>query len=149
MRKFEITKAYKDYDILVPRRATAHSAGYDLASVEDVIIKPGEIKMVPTGLKALIPFNEVLLIYPRSSLGLKKGLMMSNGVGVIDADYYNNEHNEGHIMIPLYNFSNKDASIKSGERVAQGVFVNFQKTIDDDPNHEQRLGGFGSSDKKE
>jgi dUTP diphosphatase len=74
--------------------------------------------------------------------------MMSNGVGVVDADYYNNENNEGHIMVPLYNFSKVNAVVKKGERVAQGVFVVFQKTIDDDPDHEQRLGGFGSSDKK-
>jgi dUTP pyrophosphatase len=148
MRKFEIVKAYKDFDVLVPRRATKHSAGYDLASIEDIVIKPGEIKMIPTGLKVLIPDNEALFIYPRSSLGLKKGLMMSNGVGVVDADYYNNENNEGHIMVPLYNFSKENASVKKGERVAQGVFVSFQKTIDDDPDHEQRLGGFGSSDKK-
>ena len=148
MRKFEIVEAYKTCDILVPQRATKHSAGYDLASIEDVIIKPGEIKMIPTGLKALLPDNETLLIYPRSSLGLKKGLMMSNGVGVIDADYYNNEHNEGHIMVPLYNFSKENAEVKKGERVAQGIFVHYQKTIDDDPDHQVRLGGFGSSDKK-
>ncbi len=148
MRKFEIIEKYKDYDISNPRRATKHSAGYDLASIEDVEIKPGEIKMIPTGLKVLIPDNEVLLVYPRSSLGLKKGLMMSNGVGVIDADYYNNENNEGHIMIPLYNFSKETSSVLKGERVAQGIFANFQKTIDDDPDHQTRLGGFGSSDKK-
>lgn len=148
MRKFEIVEAYKNYDILVPQRATKHSAGYDLASIEDVIIKPGEIKMIPTGLKVLIPDNEALFVYPRSSLGFKKGLMMSNGVGVIDSDYYNNENNEGHLMVPLYNFSNELATVKKGERVAQGVFVSFQKTVNDDPGHETRLGGFGSSDKK-
>ena len=148
MRKFEVIKAYKNEDILVPQRATKHSAGYDFASIEDIEIKPGEIKMIPTGLKALIPDNEALFIYPRSSLGLKKGLMMSNGVGVVDADYYNNENNEGHIMIPIYNFSTKTATVLKGERVAQGIFANYQKTIDDDPDHTARLGGFGSSDKK-
>lgn len=148
MRKFEVIKAYQSYDILVPQRATKHSAGYDIASIEDVEINPGEIKMIPTGLKVLIPDNEALYIFPRSSLGIKKGLMMSNSVGVIDADYYNNEDNEGHIMIPLYNFSDKLVKVSKGERVAQGIFMNYQKTVDDDPDHSARLGGFGSSDKK-
>ncbi len=148
MRKFEVIKAYQNEEILVPQRATKHSAGYDFASIENVEIKPGEIKMIPTGLKALIPDNEALYIFPRSSLGIKKGLMMSNGVGVVDADYYNNADNEGHIMIPLYNFSTKVVTVLKGERVAQGIFMNYQKTIDDDPDHSARLGGFGSSDKK-
>lgn len=148
MRKFEVIKAYQHEEILVPQRATKHSAGYDFASIEDVEIKPGEIKMIPTGLKALIPDNEALFIFPRSSLGIKKGLMMSNGVGVVDADYYNNENNEGHIMIPLYNFSSQTVTVSKGERVAQGIFTNYQKTIDDDPDHSARLGGFGSSDRK-
>lgn len=148
MRKFEIVKAYENYDVMVPQRQTKHSAGYDLASIEDVDINPGEIKMIPTGLKVLLPDNEALLIFPRSSLGIKKGLMMSNSVGVIDSDYYNNENNEGHIMIPLYNFSNKKVAVSKGERVAQGIFMNYLQTIDDDPNHTVRLGGFGSSDKK-
>lgn len=148
MRKFEIVKAFENYDVMVPQRQTRHSAGYDLASVEDVEINPGEIKMIPTGLKVLLPDNEALLIFPRSSLGIKKGLMMSNSVGVIDSDYYNNENNEGHIMIPLYNFSNKKVIVSKGERVAQGIFMNYLQTIDDDPNHKVRLGGFGSSDKK-
>ena len=148
MRKFEVIKTYEHLDLLVPQRATKHSAGYDFASIEDIEIKPGEIKMIPTGLKALIPDNEALFIFPRSSLGIKKGLMMSNGVGVVDADYYNNENNEGHIMIPLYNFSTKTVKVEKGERVAQGIFMNYQKTIDDDPDHSARLCGFGSSDKK-
>lgn len=149
MRKFEIVKAYQDVEVLVPQRQTKHSAGYDLASVEDVEIQPGEIKMIPTGLKVLLPDNEALLIFPRSSLGIKKGLMMSNSVGVIDSDYYNNENNEGHIMVPLYNFSTKKVTVSKGERVAQGIFINYLQTIDDDPNHTVRLGGFGSSDKKQ
>ncbi len=148
MRKFEVIKAYESSEILVPQRASRHSAGYDLASIEDVEINPGEIKMIPTGLKVLIPDNESLYIFPRSSLGIKKGLMMSNGVGVVDADYYNNADNEGHVMIPLYNFSSKLVKVSKGERVAQGIFMNYQKTVDDDPSHSARLGGFGSSDKK-
>ncbi len=148
MRKFEIVSAYEDLDIKIPRRATSHSAGYDLASIEEVTINAGEIKMIPTGLKVMIPDDEALFVFPRSSLGIKKGLMMSNSVGVIDADYYNNPNNEGHIMVPLINFSQKPTTIEKGERVAQGIFMNYKKTSDDQPADLTRVGGFGSSGTK-
>jgi len=146
MRKFEVVSKFKHLNIDIPVRQTKHSAGYDLASILDIEIKPKEIKMVPTGLKACIPEDEALFIYPRSSLGIKKHLMMSNGVGVVDADYYNNDANEGHIMVPLYNFSDKTVKISSGERVAQGIFMKYYKTIDESVSDTVRQGGFGSSD---
>lgn len=145
MRKFEIVNQYQNESIEIPRRQTTLSAGYDLASIEQVTIKPGEIVFIKTGLKVKLGDNEVLLVYPRSSLGIKKQLMMSNGVGVIDADYYNNENNEGHIMIPLYHFGTKEVVIEKGERVAQGIFQTFLKTEDDAPLSQARQGGFGSS----
>jgi dUTP pyrophosphatase len=84
-------------------------------------------------------------VYPRSSLGIKKGLMMSNGVGVIDRDYYNNENNEGHIMVPLYNFKDEPVVVEKFERIAQGLFQTFLKTSNDHPVSQTRQGGFGSS----
>lgn len=148
MRKFEIVTAYKKDDVKLPVRQTAHSAGYDLASIKEVVIKPGEIQMIPTGLKVQIPDDEALFIYPRSSLGIKKHLMMSNGVGVVDADYYNNPNNEGHLMVPLYNFGQQDVVIEKSERVAQGIFMSYKKTIDDISADKKRTGGFGSSGHK-
>jgi dUTP pyrophosphatase len=145
MRRFEIVKGYENKGIELPVRQTKLSAGYDLASCEDVLIKAGEIKMIPTGLRVKMLDNEVLLVYPRSSLAIKKGLMMSNGVGVIDADYYHAE-NLGHISIPVYNFTKEDVLVKSGERISQGIFTSFLKTSNDkDSNNIVRLGGFGSS----
>lgn len=144
MRKFEVVTKYKNENISLPQRATKHSAGYDLATAIDAEIKPGEIRLIPTGLRAKIPTSEVLLVFPRSSLAFKKGLMMSNGVGVVDADYYNAE-NEGHISIPLYNFTNKVVEIKKGERLAQAIFTNYYKTTNEEENDAVRLGGFGSS----
>jgi len=144
MRKFEVVTKYKDENISLPQRATKHSAGYDLATAIDAEIKPGEIRLIPTGLRAKIPTSEVLLVFPRSSLAFKKGLMMSNGVGVVDADYYNAE-NEGHISIPLYNFTDKVVEIKKGERLAQAIFTNYYKTTNEEENDAVRLGGFGSS----
>ncbi|HHW79642.1 MAG TPA: dUTP diphosphatase [Acholeplasmataceae bacterium] len=146
MRRFEVVSKYVNQKVNLPVRASKDSAGYDFEVIENVEIMPGEIKLVPTGVKALMPKSEVLLVFPRSSLGMKKGLMMSNGVGVIDADYYYSE-NEGHIMIPLYNFTQNTVKINAYERVAQGIFTNFYKTTGDDDNHTVRLGGFGSSGK--
>lgn len=146
MRKFEIVSDYINEDVMLPERASNESAGYDIASLYEETIKPGEIVMVKTGLKVLIPSGEALFIFPRSSLGLRKSLMLSNSVGVIDADYYNNENNEGHIMIPLYNFGTEDVTVEKGERVAQGIFMNYFKTTDDDA-YAKRSGGFGSTGK--
>ncbi len=148
MRKFEIVTTFSHKNVKLPVRQTAQSAGYDLASIEKIVIKPGEIKMIPTGLKAMIPADEALFIYPRSSLGIKKHLMMSNGVGVVDADYYNNDNNEGHIMVPLYNFGQSDVTIDEGERVAQGIFMSYKKTTNDQSAKTRRTGGFGSSGTK-
>ncbi|MGI6787182.1 MAG: dUTP diphosphatase [Acholeplasmataceae bacterium] len=148
MRKFEVIKEYLDKEIKIPERATKNSAGYDLSSAEDVLIKPKEIVLIKTGLKVSIPEGEVLLVFPRSSLAMKRGLMMSNGVGVVDSDYYNNPNNEGHLMIPLYNFTDQEVLVKKGERVSQGIFVKYGITIDDEvSNNNHRTGGFGSSGK--
>ena len=107
MRKFQIIKEFENENIKIPVRATKNSAGYGLAMAIDITIKPGEIVLVPTGLKVKMSPDEVLLVFPRSSLAIKKGLSMSNGVGVVDSDYYNNQENEGHLMVPLLNFSQK------------------------------------------
>jgi len=145
MRKFEIVTTYQGKPIQIPKRATEGSAGYDLACATETMIKPNEIKLVPTGLKVKMPNQEALFVFPRSSLAIKKGLMMSNSVGVIDADYYGNKDNEGHIMIPLLNITNQDVIIQVGERIAQGIFIAFEKTTDDEIDNVTRLGGFGSS----
>jgi dUTP pyrophosphatase len=147
MRKFEKITAYQKETFDLPKRSTSHSAGYDLASVEEVLIQPGEIKKVPTGLKVSMQDNEVMLVFPRSSLGLKKQLMLANNVGVIDQDYYNSPFNEGHIMIPIYNFGNNPQTIEKYERIAQGIFITYLKTDDDETVDEKRTSGFGSTDK--
>jgi dUTP pyrophosphatase len=145
MRKFEIVSFYLNQDIKLPRRATRASAGYDLACAEDLVIPAGEIRLVPTGLKVIMPPSEALFVFPRSSLGIKKGLIMSNGVGIVDADYHGNPDNEGHIMVPLYNLTKEAVTLTKGERIAQGVFMRYEKTSDDETDDITRLGGFGSS----
>lgn len=145
MRKFEIVSFYLNQDIKLPKRATRSSAGYDLACAEDLTIPAGEIRLVPTGLKVTMPALEALFVFPRSSLGIKKGLIMSNGVGIVDADYHGNPENEGHIMVPLYNLTRDAVTLTKGERIAQGVFMRYEKTTDDETDDITRLGGFGSS----
>jgi len=145
MRKFEVVTAFQHLNPIIPIRATDSSAGYDLSSIEEITIEPKAIKLVPTGLKVMMQKDEALFIFPRSSLAIKRGLMMSNSVGIIDADYYGNADNEGHIMIPLMNISEQPVTIKKGERVAQGIFMHYLKTTDDQVRTNERKGGFGSS----
>lgn len=103
--------------------------------------------MIPTGLKVKMDENIVLELHPRSSIGSNCLLQLANQTGIIDSDYYNNEDNEGHIFVPLINLSPVDIKIKKGDKIAQGIFVNYLIT-DDDYTSNERTGGFGSTDKE-
>ncbi len=103
-RGFEWIKSYAATNRPLPQRSTVHSAGYDLASVIDVTLKPNEVTLVPTGLKAYMQDNEYLGIHIRSSLAVKNQICLVNSQGIIDPDYYNNIDNEGHIFVALLNF---------------------------------------------
>ena len=130
-----------------PKRATIGSAGYDFYAPFDIELKPGETIKVPTGIRCEIEEGWVLTIYPRSGLGFKYRLQLNNTVGIIDSDYFSSS-NEGHIYIKITNDSNENkiVSIKEGEGFAQGIFLPFGITIDDDAS-EIRNGGFGSTTK--
>lgn len=130
-----------------PHRATAMSAGYDFYSPFDFHLEPGMTIKIPTGIRAKMPEDYVLMIYPRSGLGFKYRLQLNNTVGVIDSDYYN-ALNEGHIMIKITNDSNegKDLDIKAGEGFAQGIFMQYG-IVEDDDAKDIRVGGFGSTTK--
>jgi dUTP pyrophosphatase len=145
LRGFELVTSYQSRDIQIPSRKTMTSAGYDFAAAEDVVIHPQEIKLVPTGIKAYMQNDEVLKLYARSSIAVNKQLILANGVGVIDQDYYNNESNEGHILLPLFNASNQIVTIQKGERVAQGVFEKFLSSDSESRPASKRSGGFGST----
>ena len=136
------------YDgLILPKRATKGSAGYDFFAPFDIVLKPGETIKVPTGIRVYIEENYVLKLYPRSGLGFKYRLQLNNTVGIIDSDYYYSD-NEGHIFIKITNDSNegKTVEIKAGEAFAQGIFLQFGITTDDDTT-EVRNGGFGSTNK--
>lgn len=129
---------------LLPKRETAHAAGYDLSVAKEVSIAPGEIVLVPTGVKAYMQDGEVLYLYDRSSNPRKKGLVLINSVGVIDGDYYNNPANEGHIFAQMKNITDQTITLSAGERIVQGVFMPFL-VADGDQASGERTGGFGST----
>ena len=130
-------------DIILPKRATKGSAGYDFTSPIDFVLKPNEMIKVPTGIRCFIEEGYVLHIYPRSSLGFKYQMTLANTVGIIDADYYN-ALNEGHIIVALVNRGNKEINIKKGDRFVQGIFYKFY-TAEEEEITKVRTGGFGSS----
>ena len=137
---------YESYNI--PKRSTKESAGYDFESLMDFTLKPGEIGKYPLGIKADMNSGEVLLIMVRSSMGFKYNVRLCNQVGVIDKDYYNNLDNEGHMWIRLENQGDKDYVVKKGDKICQGIFMNFLTTDNEENIENVRTSGFGSTDKK-
>jgi len=142
-RQFAIVKGFED-KVVRPERKTASSAGYDLAAAADVEIIPGYVVLVPTGLKVYMNPDEVLMVAIRSSLAIRRSIIMPNGVGVIDADYVDNPDNEGHIMVPLLNLSTLPVFIQKGDRIAQGIFMPYLMVSGDGASG-KRTGGFGST----
>lgn len=175
MRKFAVCKGYENKEVNLPKRGTAHSAGYDFEAAEDTCIptvwstallffkkldffqslKDREHKitipkiegtLIKTGVKAYFEKDEKLNLYARSSIFNKFGLILANGVGVVESDYADNIGNDGNIMFNYINFGVKPIIIKKGEKIGQGVFSKFLIT-DDDEAEGVRIGGFGSTDK--
>lgn len=149
LRGFEIVKGYEDKDIHLPIRKTKCSAGYDIEAAEDITIPSfklgGKPTLIPTGLKAYCQPDEFYMLANRSS-GPKKGLVMANGIGIIESDYYENETNDGHIFFLYYNVLDHDIEIKKGDAIGQIVFQKYL-IVDNDNATGIRKGGFGSTDK--
>ena len=147
MRGFEIVTAFRSRSPILPKRQSASSAGYDFYAITDATIAPGGVYTAPTGIKAYMPSDEVLLLFIRSSLAIQDNLVLANGVAVIDADYYNNPTNEGHILIALRNTGTEDIFIPIGKRIAQGIFLKYLTIAGDVPGQGNyiRTGGIGST----
>lgn len=173
LRGFEVAKGFENEGVNLPTRSTANSAGYDFEAARDTVIpsiwkavfhqfsdfvkgcydssqisdnltKLLKPTLVPTGVKAYMQEDEVLYLTNRSSNPLKFFLLLGNGIGVVDADYYGNPDNDGHIMFQFINFGFRDVVIKKGTRIGQGVFAKFLK-VDGDRAQGVRVGGFGST----
>lgn len=133
----------EEYEVItLPTRATICSAGYDLRSIRSIIVPAHGSVKVPTGLRAFMLDDEVLLVHIRSSLGIKYNIRLSNATGVIDSDYFY-AANEGHIWIGVYNDGNDDFMIEAGDRIAQGIFMKYLTT--GDVVNDVRVGGIGST----
>lgn len=150
MRGFELIEGMNGE---LPIKATVHSAGVDFIASSDITIPAfrfkGKATLVPTGVKAFMQNDEYLQIFARSSIPVNLGLIMSNGVGIVDADYYNNEKNEGHIMIEFNNLTNEHITIEKGTRIAQGIFNKvLPVTHGVRVKNATRNGGFGSTGSK-
>ena len=147
-RFFEVVKdEFRKHngEIILPTRATEHSAGYDFYSPTDCVIQPNESALIFTDVKAHMYYDNVLLLFVRSSMG-KHPVVIANGTGVIDGDYYGNPDNDGNIAFRLLNLGNTPYEIKKGDRIGQGVFVKYG-IIKDDAATTKRVGGMGSSGK--
>ena len=153
MRQFQIVKndelkKYQDLfggsDIILPKRQTIKSCGYDFYLPYDVEIKKNSQVLIKTGVKIQLEDDEFLAIFIRSSMGVKRGLMLANQVGIIDSDYYGNIDNDGHIMIALKNTSDNDVVLKKHDRICQGIIMKYLTTCDDEVS-KTRDGGFGST----
>ena len=177
MAKFEIVKKYAGANLSLPVRATANSAGYDFEVAEDIIISPYDIEkkkltreysnivytldeikdmtkaysakptLVPTGIKCKMAEDEYLEISVRSSCPLKHWLILANGIGIIDSDYYNNPDNEGEIFFQIINLSPFPIKLKKGDKIGQGIIKKYIIT-EDDAAVGDRTGGFGSTSQK-
>ena len=135
------------YNSILPKRNTKKSAGYDIYSPIDVTVPSHGMVKIPTGIKVMMEDDEILSIYPRSSIGFKTGIRLANTVGIVDADYYGNPDNEGHIFIKLYNPTDTAYEIKTGDKIAQGIFTKYLIVDDEEEIKTERSGGLGSTGK--
>lgn len=160
MRKFEVisinqfNKDFKDIDtmyedIIIPKRSTKFSAGYDFYMPYDLNIKKNEVVLIPTGIKVMLNSDEFLGIYIRSSLGFKYNLRMCNQVGIVDSDYYNNTSNEGHIFVKLKNEGDNDIILKKYDRYVQGIIQKYYIVDNEKEIEDIRVGGIGSSGRRD
>lgn len=150
VRGFEVAKGFENEGINMPVRKTKFSAGYDIEAAEDCVIPAFKLgqkpTLVKTGLKAYMQEDEYLMLCNRSSNPFKKGLVLANSIGIIDADYYGNPDNDGAFMYAFYNMFDNDVEIKKGDVIGQAIFKKYE-IIDGDIAEGERVGGFGSTSK--
>lgn len=129
----------------LPERSTKSSSGYDFFNPERVEIEPHSLKLIKTGIKAKFPDDMTLKLYNRSSNPKKKGVMLANGVGIVDADYYGNADNDGEIGFMFYNFTDTTTVFEAGDKLGQGIFEKYFIVSNEAEITTERNGGFGST----
>jgi dUTP pyrophosphatase len=134
-----------DAGVSLPQYQTAGAAGFDLAAAADVAIEPGAIALIPTGLVIAVPSGHLLGIFARSSTPLKKGLIVANGVGVVDEDYCGPTDE---VKIQVLNFTRDTVQVRRGDRLAQGLFIPVARAAWQETDADLRdgsRGGFGAT----
>jgi dUTP pyrophosphatase len=146
LEEYSKTRNASEYqDIVIPKRGTYNSAGYDFYMPYDLELSPYQSAVISMGIRAFMGENEVLLLFIRSSMGIRNGIRLQNQVGVIDSDYYGNPKNEGHIMIAIENTKDEPVILKKHDRVVQGIFLNYLKADNEEFPESTRQGGIGST----
>lgn len=141
--KFERVAAFPEAQY--PVRSTTNSAGYDLFCAEDTVVLPHSITLIPTGIKCYLFEDSWLMIALRSSTPKKKGLILANGIGIIDSDYVDNPDNEGQIFVQVYNLTDHEVLVEKNERIAQGLVMPMYTLDIDHVKLVKRDGGLGST----
>ena len=133
-----------DPSVELPAYGTDGSAAFDLAASETTVIAPGEVRLVPTGLVIEVPAGMFLGVFARSSTPLKRGLMVANGVGVVDSDYCGPSDE---IKVPTLNFTAAPVTVAKGDRIAQGILLPSPRVEWDEVGElrEGSRGGFGAT----
>ena len=133
-----------DSTVALPAYGTHESAGFDLAASHDLVVVPRQIALVRTGLVIEVPPGHFLGIFARSSTPLKRGLLVANGVGVIDPDY-SGPNDE--IMIQVLNVTEHDVRISRGDRLAQGIVLAAPRVTWEEVGEIRDVtrGGFGAT----
>ncbi|HEX5476106.1 MAG TPA: dUTP diphosphatase [Vicinamibacterales bacterium] len=128
----------------LPRYQSAGAAGFDLSASDALVVQPGEVALVPTGLVIEVPPGYCLGIFARSSTPLKRGLMVANGVGVIDSDYCGPEDE---VKIEVLNFTASAVRLEPGDRIAQGLFLPVLRArwVEAEALRGTSRGGFGAT----
>jgi len=139
------TKIKCNDGVALPEYATPLSAGVDLSVNADMIINSYQIVKAPTGIVIEAPPGYFIQIVARSSLCIKKGLMLANSVGIIDGDYCGPDDE---ISLLLYNFTPNVVAINKGERLAQAILIRYEQALwieTKKPIKNESRGGFGST----
>ncbi len=131
-------------DIPLPRYESDQAAAFDFSAADDVIVEPGRVALVPTGLVVEVPAGMFLGIFARSSTPVKRGLMVANGVGVIDPDYCGPADE---VRIAVMNFTATAVTVRRGDRIAQGIFLTAPRVTWDEADRlrDGSRGGFGAT----